>query len=157
MNTKILHSQLNEIGSFIERKDVSNPEISKASVGWHLAHIIKVFSTVCDAMKHSNPANYQKTFNFKKTLVFLMGKIPRGKAKAPKSVLPEEKIEIRELERQLHEAKQKLYTFMELDKNANFPHPYFNQLNKKETQRFLEIHNEHHLKIVRDITKVKMD
>ena len=39
----------------------------------------------------------------------------------------------------------------ELHANSNFKHPYFGVLNLKMTKRFLEIHTNHHLKIIKEI------
>lgn len=153
LNTEIIRAQFNEMGALIERKDFRNTDVSRASVGWHLSHLLKVFHAVYRSMKASNPAEFKKEFSLARTTVFFTGKIPRGKARAPKATVPDENLEKRALELQLHEAKQHLYAFENLPKNAHFPHPFFKQLNKKQTLKFLKIHNEHHLKIVRDILK----
>lgn len=38
-----------------------------------------------------------------------------------------------------------------LDENQFFTHTLFKQLNKKQTLKFLGLHTNHHLKIVKDI------
>lgn len=152
-----LRLQLQEIGSYIEQKDIKNTNVSNASVGWHLAHLLKIHQEVYKAMKSSNPTNFKKKFSLARIMIFFTGKIPRGKAKAPKASLPEANFTFRDLELQLHQAKQDLFGFENLPKNAHFPHPYFNQLNTKQTIKFLGIHNEHHLKIVREILKEQPD
>ena len=151
----VLYQQLAEMQDLVKHKEIINPQISKASVGWHLSHNLKVFNNVLDALQNSSPADYKISFNLKKTLVFLTGRIPRGKAKSPKVVLPPEIITEKDLYEQIKRGEAKLQNFDRLDKNVNFRHPYFNRLNKKETKKFLKIHTEHHLKIIRDILKAE--
>ncbi|HET8886214.1 MAG TPA: DUF1569 domain-containing protein [Salinimicrobium sp.] len=150
-NQQIINRQLNEIASYIDKKDIKNPLVSKATVGWHLAHLLKVMEAVHYGLEVSKPEDYKPTLNFKKIFVFVLGKIPRGKARAPKSVVPEEDMDQPTLELKVQEAIQKFSEFEKLSETANFKHPYFGYLNKTKTLKFLRIHNEHHLKIVRDV------
>lgn len=154
-NNDTLLRQLGEMQDYIESRDYKNPAVSKATVGWHLSHNLKVISNVIDALKASDPEDYKSTFSLKKTMVFLTGRIPRGVAKSPKVVLPPDVIEKKDLIFQLEKTRQNLLDFDSLPKNANFQHPYFSKLNKKETKKFLEIHTRHHLKIIKDILTVR--
>ncbi|GHA30928.1 hypothetical protein GCM10007103_10590 [Salinimicrobium marinum] len=152
---RTLSSQLEEMENYIRYRDYQDPKVSKAPVGWHLAHNLKVINNVLDALEFSDPKEFKSSFSFIKTMVMMTGHIPRGKAKSPKVVLPPDIIEKKNLILQLEKARQKISTFNELDKNAFFDHPYFYKMNKKESGKFLTIHTKHHLKIIKDITTGK--
>lgn len=152
---RTLSSQLEEMENYIRYRDYQDPKVSKAPVGWHLAHNLKVINNVLDALEFSDPKEFKSSFSFIKTMVMMTGHIPRGKAKSPKVVLPPDIIEKKDLILQLEKARQKISTFDELDKNAFFDHPYFYKMNKKESGKFLTIHTKHHLKIIKDITTGK--
>jgi hypothetical protein len=77
--------------------------------------------------------------------------IPRGKAKAPKQVLPVDAIAIEDLQNKLALAKSNIALLEKLHKNSFFTHPYFGDLNLKAAIWFLKLHTQHHLKIVNDI------
>ena len=85
--------------------------------------------------------------------ISILGFFPRGKAKAPKVVLPEGNITEESLKNSIEKVKIALQDWESLDKNAHFPHPVFGKLNKKSTEWFLKLHTNHHLKIVNDICK----
>ena len=152
---EILQRQLEEMQNYIDDRDIKNPAVSKASVGWHLAHNLKVFNSIFERLRASKPQDYKPEFSLKKRIVFLTGTIPRGKASAPKSVLPGEQVQKETLFAQLEEARLNLHSFESLDEKVNFYHPYFSYLNKKETEKFLKIHTKHHLKIIRDILTIR--
>jgi hypothetical protein len=151
----VLSSQLEEMENYIRYRDQQDPKISRAPVGWHLAHNLKVINNVMDALESSNPKEFKSSFSFIKTIVMITRHIPRGKAKSPKVVLPPDIIEKKDLIFQLEKARQKLRIFNSFQKNAFFDHPYFYKMNKKESAKFLTIHTGHHLKIIKDIISAK--
>ncbi len=153
MRIKVLQAQLKEMEKYISFKDQCNSAVSQATVGWHLTHNLKVINNVTYALETSNPENYRYQFSFPQLIVFLTGRIPRGKAKAPKSVRPDDNITKEDLVQSLQEAELNIQQFTTLHPNSHFDHPYFKNLNRNETTRFLEIHTEHHLKIIREITQ----
>jgi len=57
------------------------------------------------------------------------------------------------LELQIQKACQNIEHIISANKNAHFNHFIFGALNKNRTIRFLEIHTNHHLKIIKDILK----
>ncbi len=150
---KKIQVQLGEMEEYISRKSEKNPDISKASVSWHLAHNLKVIHSILDGLEGSDPSQYQKKFSWMKELVYFTGKIPRGKARAPKNVVPEEINTETDLKEQISRARNRISGIEELPKNAYFEHPYFGHIKKDDTPKFLVIHTEHHLKIIRDILK----
>ena len=119
----ILCSKINDL-------DRKNTNVSKSSVGWHIEHSLKTIDLIITACKKSDPSTYQWKFKLNRFLILdVLQKIPRGKGKAPKVVQPEG---------DMHE-------------NCYFFHPYFGNLNKKATEKFLALHTNHHLKIIEDI------
>lgn len=151
--SKRLVNYLNEMNSLIANHETVKQSVSKSSVGWHLDHNLKVINNVIKALQESDPDNYKNNFSFFGKLFFSINFFPRGKAKAPKYVRPPEVISKSDIISQLNLAKQNMESISHLDKNAYFKHPLFGNINTKRVNRFLEIHTNHHLKIVRDILK----
>ena len=149
----ILKSQLSQIELFIPLIDKENPKVSKSTIGWQLDHSLKVFNAVSKSAKNSNPKEYKSKFNFWRTILFPIGYFPRGIARAPKYVLPPEIITPDDLNTQLLVAKENIKTLNSLNEAMHFKHPIFGFLAKKQTMRFLQMHTNHHLKIINDILK----
>ncbi len=150
-----IKSLLQELENKIPQQTVSNEAVSKSSVGWHIEHSLLTMYIIIEALKNSNPKDYQKKFNFKRMVVFALNKIPRGKAKAPNSVLPKQEITTETMQTHLEKMKVKLNELDSLDANSFFFHPVFGQLNVKQTKKLFVMHTEHHLRIINDILKTK--
>lgn len=87
-----------------------------------------------------------------KKLFFLLKYIPRNSAKAPKVVCPTaQNPKVNDLQHHLNEVVVKLQKTTDTPANLYFHHPKLGVINTKETLDFIVIHNEHHLKIIRDI------
>jgi hypothetical protein len=145
--------EFNFIKNSLIHIDKRNSKVSKASLGWHLDHSLKVINNVLVSLKESNSENFVPHFSFKRNLILMLGVFPRGKVKSPKRVLPPEIIEKEEIENQLNQVIKKLESINIIEKEQFFTHPIFKDLNKKQTIRFLQIHTNHHLKIIKDILK----
>jgi hypothetical protein len=130
------------------------PTVSISSVGWQIEHSLKTVDLITTACKKSDPSTYQWKFNLNRFLILdVLRKIPRGKAKAPKVVQPEGEITRESLQLHLEKVHQNLENWGKLDRNVYFFHPYFGNLHKKATERFLKLHTLHHLHIIEDILK----
>lgn len=143
---------LDDIASKIEHKDKINVSISKSNIGWHLDHSLKVINSVITVLQKSE-TNYKWDFNLKRTYFFIRKSIPRGKAKAPKTVQSFEEITTTAIERQLKTAYFLIKELDTMDKKTNFIHPFIGRLHLKQAVLFIEIHTQHHLKIINDILK----
>jgi hypothetical protein len=144
---------IENLESKIESREAINTLVSKSDVAWHLDHSLKVIIGVINTLKKTNPEKYQWKFNFKRTVVFALNNFPRGKAKAPETVVSKGLVTIDDLKSQIELTKQQIEDLKSLHPKSNFTHPYFGMLNLKETIHFLYIHTHHHLKIVEDIIK----
>jgi hypothetical protein len=153
LNFNYLNLQIEELEKFFPMIDLKNQDVSKVNVGWHLSHSLKVINEVCSSLKNSKPSDFKSQFNLKREIVFALGSFPRGKARAPKFVMPEGKVTMEILLDQLRTSKENLKSFESLERNNYVDHPYFNQLNKIQAKRLLEVHTKHHLKIIKDIIK----
>ena len=85
-----LSNQVQELGSYIPKHETTNTAVSSATVGWQLAHTFKVILYTINALKKSDPKAFKKKFSLLKMIIMGTGKVPRGKAPAPKMVLPNE-------------------------------------------------------------------
>jgi hypothetical protein len=146
-----LQKLLHELESKIPVLHQQNPAVSDASVAWHIEHTLLAASKMADAVAHSNPAEYRWQFNWRRTMVFTTGRIPRGKAKAPKAVIPQLIPDAATLAAGLTALRNKLHHLSMLQPKHYFLHPYFGALHVKHTQKAIYIHTQHHLKIINDI------
>ncbi|OBX21346.1 MULTISPECIES: DUF1569 domain-containing protein [Bizionia] len=153
MSSKKMHVLIDTLENHIDQHDIVNPKISKANIGWHIDHSCKVINQVVITLQSSDPALYKDDFSFLGKLFFTLGFFPRGKAKAPKNVKPPETISKEDLVNQLQQARTNIDTISDLDKNAFFKHPLFGNVNNKRIYRFLELHTNHHVKIIHEILK----
>ncbi|WP_288954982.1 DUF1569 domain-containing protein [uncultured Polaribacter sp.] len=153
MNIISLENKLNSIENYISDFEQRNLKISKATVGWHLDHSLKVINTVIFSMEKSDPNLYKDNFKFLGKLLLGLNFFPKGKAKAPKYVLPPDTILKEEIVSQLKLAKENINKIEKLDTNAFFKHPLFGNVNKKRVVPFLNAHTNHHLKIIKNILK----
>ena len=144
--------QLREMQELSEKWEHKNPRISAESVGWHLLHNLQVINGMIAGLAASDPSKYSPKASFTKWLILLTKKIPRGKAQAPKSAVPKH-IDKVELDAALDRASLSVLNLLNQQPKQFFPHPLFGHLNTKLAKRFLWIHTEHHLKIVRDILR----
>jgi D-serine dehydratase len=148
---KNLDAILPELANYIANHNQSNQAISEVAVGWHIEHSLLVIKQITSTVAQSEPKLYKSKFNLSRFVVFLTKTIPRGKAKAPKVVIPVDEITIETLQESLKNTYQAITYLKDCEEHQYFMHPFFGQLNKKQTIQFLAIHTEHHLKIVRDI------
>jgi len=146
-----LTSLLNQLESHIVDFEKTNVAISQSSIGWHIDHSLMVINGIIDQLKKSNPEQYKWRLNWNRIFIQSINKIPRGKAKAPKVVQPLEPATAVLLISKLEIAKNSLVDLETLNANSYFTHPYFGDLNLKNTLWFLKLHTNHHLKIIKDI------
>jgi len=150
---KTLIPLIKELESYIAVKDKRNDSVSTSDVAWQIDHSLKVFNLVSETLLNSNPELHSSKFNKWRLLCFTIGYFPRGKVKAPKFVRPPEIISTEDLSLQAQLAYKNIERIKLADKHAHFKHFIFGVLNKIRTIRFLQLHTNHHLKIIRDILK----
>ena len=143
---------LQELETKIMLQNMLQSSVSSSSIGWHIEHSLLTIDKITEATKTSNERNYKFIFKPLKYIVYLIGKIPRGKAKNPKQVEPDFFDEIT-LNTHLQKTRSTFKELKNIDKNKYFKHPYFGNLKLMDTIKFLEIHTNHHLKIINDIQK----
>ncbi|RZN82314.1 MAG: DUF1569 domain-containing protein [Winogradskyella sp.] len=153
MSSEKIKHYITTLEAHITNHETVNPKISKATIGWQIDHSLKVINSVCKAIQSSDSKAYKNNFSFMGKFLFTIGFFPRGKAKAPKHVKPPEVILKEDLVSQVEDAKANVETIKDLNDNAFFKHPLFGHVNKKRVNRFLELHTNHHLKIINDILK----
>jgi hypothetical protein len=149
----MLQKEFSLIRTYLKNETKQKLSVSKGNVGWHIDHSLKVINSVSEALINSDPKDYKSRFNVMRFFAFTIGSFPRGKAKAPKRVLPPKKILKEDIKNQLELAVQNILSINNIEENQYFMHPLFKELNKKQTIKFLKLHTNHHLKIIRDILK----
>ncbi len=140
--------------------DKKFPEVSQWSVGQHIDHMAMVnkqmIPLVLMAAGSAKPVTEGEP-KFMGRVVLWTGFIPRGKGKSPDAVLPKSKThdEIRANVK----TSQTYLTALEAQllkverSPAKVPHPALGAFTPAQWMRFIEIHNNHHFKIIRDIRK----
>jgi len=147
-----LSNLVDELASYIPQSELRNDQVSASNVGWQIEHSLLVISSVIEGVKRSDPSKYKWSFRPFKYLIFWRGKIPRGKSKAPKFVVPDT-FTAESLQNHIDSCRAKITEFESVGAGHYFSHPYFGDTKKKDVIPFLELHTEHHVKIIKDILK----
>lgn len=156
LNSRMNHSKrilelINQLESRQSNLDLINQRISTSTVGWQIEHSLLTINKIIEALKKSDPKAYKWKFSFPRLVLFIMNKIPRGRAASPKIVQPKSIINQETLYNHFIQTKENIKLLDTLNKSSFFYHPYFGNLNLKQTLNFLEIHTKHHLQIIDDI------
>lgn len=148
-----LQSILDQLESHIADFEKTNPAVSNSTIGWQIDHSLLVINAVIEELKNSNPENYKWKFNRIRIFIQIINKIPRGRARAPKSVKPVDVATIKDLKSKLELAKKNITELNSLPAKSYFTHPFFGDLKLESAIWFLKLHTKHHLKIIEDILK----
>ncbi|WP_299337472.1 DUF1569 domain-containing protein [uncultured Psychroserpens sp.] len=148
-----IQNLLTEIERRIPDAQKADLNISKSNIAWHLDHSLKVVNGVTGMLVKSDVKDYKSNFNKWRLICFGFNFIPRGRGKAPKVVRPPEIVKVEDIKQQLEQAKSNIDPLKDVPKHANFKHPVFGVLNKKQTLKFIKLHTQHHLKIIDDICR----
>ena len=142
---------INQLESYLDSYQKVNTQVSQENIGWHIAHSCKVINTITQAIVQSDPSKAEPKFSFKFYFVLFTNNIPRGKAKAPSFVIPAKTISKEEILADVEASKQSIQTLSKAGKGQYFTHPIFGDLTVAKTLKFLAVHTNHHLKIIKDI------
>lgn len=143
---------LDELFSYVAKAEKIDPAISSVNVGWHIEHSCLVINKIVAAVLKSDPSTYKWRFNMKRSMLFVLHRFPRGKAKAPEAVKPKQEAPV-DFPALLEKTRSMLAQLRQAAPKQYFLHPYLGDLHKKHTYLMLDIHTRHHLKIVQDILK----
>jgi len=142
---------VNQLENKISENEKININISNTNVGWHIEHSLLVIDEVIKELASSNPKNYTWNFNIYKYFIFIINKIPRGRKKSPSSVHPLINYDKTSLHLHVLNTKKHCEELNNIKADQFFQHPHLGKLNLKSSIKFLELHTEHHLKIIDDI------
>ena len=148
---KTVDFRLEAFRNCIPKADLCVPAVSKWSVGMHVHHCCLAMIGICQALSASPPPPPRSRFSLIPALVFLSGRIPRGRGRSPDVVVPTQDVSPAELLALLEESERKLNDVQQLDAGTWFKHFVFGVLDRDKTIRFIRIHNGHHLRIISDI------
>lgn len=127
------------------------PGVSEWSVGMHVEHVCLAMIGISRSLTSSEPPVPPAGFNFLRAAVFVTGRIPRGRGKAPPQALPREGIPAEALAPMLDESERWLERAHRCSSDHWYRHFAFGVLARDRALRFIGIHNRHHLRIARDI------
>jgi hypothetical protein len=149
-----LQKEFDVLEHYFKKGDVVNPAVSKKGIYWHVDHSYRILEDVPEILRESKKEDFKPKSTLIKWVVMTFKWIPRGRGKSPKYVLPDENHLTKEdIASRAEHAYQHINTIPELPEWSHFRHPLFGSLNRDETIKFLKIHTNHHLKIMKDIVK----
>ena len=145
--------QLQNIESLLPQIDATSDKVSKASVGWHLEHLLLILNSSLKGLTMTDPKDYKPKPSLKKFVFLNFGLIPRGKIRAPKQFIPLEIPTRESILKLMNLARERLEAVENLPEKSFITHPFLGDFDRETTLKFLWLHTNHHLKIADDILK----
>lgn len=143
----------------------SHQAVSRWSPAQHLDHIGLVLAANVKAVRAIRSGDRERLVEgprpgFLPRVVLLTGRIPRGRASAPETVVPVEAPQLsgiaallEKLKEQVRELREDIEVIVALA--GRIAHPVLGAFSAAQWVRFAHIHVEHHLSIIRDIEKAR--
>jgi hypothetical protein len=136
----------------------TSPRVSGWTVGLHLEHLALVNGYLAqriDTALRVPPENADDRPKWMAYVLLYTGFIPRGNAQAPTAVVPQG-VSAADLRKNLADTRQAMAVFENRlgefpTSRGRSPHPILGMFTAKQWLRFTEVHNNHHLKIIRAI------
>ena len=142
---------LDPLQALVGAADARVPSISDWSVGRHIAHCCLAMSSILQSLGESTPPRPPRGFSLRRFAILRLGRIPRGRAQAPKAVVLDDEPEVVRLHELLESARELLAEAQRLPADAWFRHFALGVLDRDECLRFLAVHNAHHVRIAREV------
>lgn len=146
---------LDDLRNSVDHAKMSVPTVSHWSVGMQIHHCCLAMVGICKSLIDSAPPPPRSRWSPITSIVFLSGRIPRGRGKAPDVALPKQDISKEELLPLLDRSEKFIAEASQLDSERWFKHFAFGILNRDKSLKLLRIHNGHHLRIIADIVAAK--
>jgi len=139
------------LAAVVPESDVRVPSVSEWSIGMHVHHCCLSMLGISRALVASTPPPPRSRPPWITSVILLTGRIPRGRAQAPRAVIPLAPTAQADLLELLNESGRQLDLVTRLDPQAWFKHFELGVLRRDRALRFIHVHNEHHVRIVSDI------
>ena len=129
--------------------------VSKWTVGEHVHHCCLTMIGVVRTLEHSTQPPPPSRKSVPRSIVFVLGRIPRGRARSPQPVLPQQAVAPEKLLSLIDASAREIGRARSFERGTWIRHPIFGPLHRDDALKFVRIHNHHHLRIVRDILKTR--
>jgi len=146
-----ISSALDELQDYAAQPQTRAVAVSGWSVGQQIEHALLTIRGVVGELSRGAGRHEPAKPTLIGRIILLAGRIPRGRGEAPLTVLPRSAPEPAELSALLAKSRESLVRLAAVENDNTFFHPRFGRLNKAQSIRFLWIHTDHHLRIIRDI------
>ncbi len=151
-------SALDEIEQYFPHLDQRNPNVSAWCVREQLHHALLSADGIARSVVESTAGARRPSLSPIKWIVLpikwiilTIGKIPRGRAQAPKRVRPSASVSREELEQLLVHARESLASAEATDPAAWYEHFAFGVMRRNAAIKLIHVHTRHHLAIIKDI------
>ena len=151
-----IREQLGRIGTLCGDARVLDVDerVSAWSPAEHIDHLLKVTKSVLDRLPSQEAL--PRGINVIGRAILALGWIPRGKGRSPER-LTATRCTVEELQARLARVNAAVdaadAATIDAARIPSVPHPRFGGLTPPQALRFITVHTEHHLKIVRDILR----
>ena len=137
----------------VARAEQGASTVSKWTVGEHVHHCCLAMIGIVRTLERSTQPPPPSRKSIPRSIVFLLERIPRGRARSPQPVIPQPAVAPEKLLALIDESAREIGRAHAFDRGAWMRHPLFGPLHRDDALKFARIHNRHHLRIVRDILK----
>ncbi|MEA2491245.1 MAG: hypothetical protein QOH21_3037 [Acidobacteriota bacterium] len=156
---KQLRKQVTSIRTFAQLPEpqlyASSP-VSAWTPSEHLDHLIRVCTSIVELLLDPAARPLSRKINVIGRVILHAGRIPRGRAAAPKQFIAE-RTATAQLLASLDALEMAIARIPIADipkrTDATVKHPRFGGLTPSQALRFVAIHNDHHLRIIADMLK----